>query len=170
MALPAFAKHWQDAASGRVSVGRRTMELTPGQRAVKATGFTPTPLAREYWAKDVTMQAQAALGKVKAELGMDLQRAMREKFRADNVEDRAAAEKKVTAARKAIAEHNARMDAKIKAGDPDAAQFKVIPAEFIQKAVQENLLQRTPSRGVPVTMRKSVRSTRERFVGDEAEP
>ena len=67
-------------------------------------------------------------------------------------------------------EHNKRMDDRAGQGDPDARQFKVIPAEFIEKAVKENLLQKTPSRGVPVTMRKSVRSTRERLVGDEAEP
>ena len=116
------------------------------------------------------MQAQAALGKVKAELGMDLQRAMREKFRAETLEEKQAAQQKVADARRAIVEHNARMDEREKAGDPDARQFKVIPAEFIDKAVKENLLQKNPSRGVPVLMRKSVRSTRERLVGDEVEP
>ena len=115
-------------------------------------------------------QAQANLEKVKADLGVRLQHAMRDSFRAETVEAKAEAQKAVTAARKAIVEHNARMDALTQQGDPDARQYKVMAKEFIDKAIQDKLLQKTPTRGVPVTMRKSVRSTRERLVGDEAEP
>jgi hypothetical protein len=167
-ALPAFLKHWQDAYTGKVQMGGRSMDLSPTERAIKATGFTPTRLAREFWVKDETQQKMAVLNGLKSKLGMDLLRAKRKELSAEPA-DKSAAKAKVAEALAAIGTHNKHMGDLAKQGQSEANQYRVIPVEFIQKAVKEHRLQNNPVLGVPIRMRQDLRSTRERIVGKPGE-
>ena len=169
MALPAFLKHWQDAAAGTAPLGGRNIPLSPMERVIKATAFTPTKLAREYWVKDVTQERLAALNNVKADLGMALVRAMRTRASAETQEEKDAAMARAMDARREIAEHNKRMRELANEGHPEALQFQVVPREFLTQALREMRVQQSPARGVPIRSRRDLKGTRERMIGKPGE-
>ena len=69
-----------------------------------------------------------------------------------------------------MGDHNRRMQALKEAGNAEAVQYMVNPVEFVNKALREGMLQKNPLRGVPPTMRKSLKENKERLIGDEAVP
>ena len=169
MAMPAFMKHWTDAATGTAPLGGRNIPLSPVERVIKATAFTPTKLAREYWVKDMTQERLAALNTVKADLGMALVRAMRTRAMAETQEEKDEAMVRAMEARREISEHNKRMQKLAEEGHPEARQFQVIPREFLTQALREMRVQKNPERGVPIRSRRELKETRERVIGEEGE-